>query len=454
MILDDTIAAIASPPGGGARGIVRLSGPQVWRCLAGALSADSSQSLATARRATALPGTLRLAGLNGPLPCQVYLWPDRRSYTGQPVAELHLPGSPPLVEATLAAVCQAGARLAQPGEFTLRAFLAGRMDLTQAEAVLGVINAADRTQLDVALAQLAGGLARPLGVLRGELLSLLADLEAGLDFPDEDLPLLDTAKLDEQLAAASAQTERLLAQMEARAEPDQAPRVILLGAPNAGKSSLFNALSGRTAALVWHEPGTTRDYLVSNLELDGLHCRLIDTAGVEPDRNLASGIDAAAQHATATQSRSGQLRLFCVDANRPLSDWEHEQLATADPRRIVVLTKTDLAQHIDGLEGAVATSSTTGQGLDRLRRRICEALASDASGELGVVAGTAVRCRESLRLAAESLDRARMLLAALAGEELLAVEIRTALAELGQVVGEVYNDDVLDVIFSRFCVGK
>jgi tRNA modification GTPase len=328
------------------------------------------------------------------------------------------------------------------------------MDLTQAEAVLGVIDATDRSQLNVALSQLAGGLARPLTQLRGELLSLLADLEAGLDFPEEELPLLDPAKLAARLAAASTMIGRVLSQMETRAASNEAPRVILLGAPNAGKSSLFNALSGRAAALVWHEPGTTRDYLVSDLELEGLRCRLIDTAGVEPEAIAVSGIDAAAQGITAAQSQSGQLRLLCVDATRSLNAWEQEQLATPDSRRIVVWTKSDLAAAAVPPEGALATSSTTGQGLDRLRHRIRAALAADVSGELGVVAGTAVRCRESLRLAAESLDRAHTLLASRAGEELLAVELRTALAELGQVVGEVYTEEVLDVIFSRFCVGK
>jgi tRNA modification GTPase len=454
VILDDTIAAIASPPGGGARGIVRVSGPQVCRCLEGLFWTHSGQALNTVRQATALLGTLRLAGLHAPLACQVYVWPDRRSYTGQPVAEIHLPGAPPLVEAALAAVCQSGARLAQPGEFTLRAFLAGRMDLTQAEAVLGVIDATDQSQLEVALAQLAGGLTRPLAELRRELLSLLADLEAGLDFPDEELPLLDTAALAERVDTAAGVIGRLLAQMEARAEPEQAPRVILLGAPNAGKSSLFNALSGRATALVWHEPGTTRDYLMTNLDLDGLRCCLVDTAGVEPDGRAAPGIDAVAQDITQAQRRAGQLHLFCVDASRPLNTWEQAQLATPDLRRIVVLTKTDLAPPPVLPEGAVATSSTTGQGLDQLRRRLRDALCSAPTAGLGVVAGTAVRCRESLRLAAECLARAGRLIAAQAGEELLAVELHTALAELGQVVGEVYTDEVLDMIFSRFCVGK
>jgi tRNA modification GTPase len=454
MILDDTIAAIASPPGGAARGIVRMSGPAVGRCLTSVFTADDRRKADGIVHPTALRGAIRLAALHAPLACQVYLWPDRRSYTGQPVAEIHMPGSPPLLEAALDAVCQAGARLAEPGEFTLRAFLAGRIDLTQAEAVLGVIDATDRSQLDVALAQLAGGLARPLTELRSELLSLLADLEAGLDFPDEDLPLIDAATLTDRLQTAVGLVNRLGAQMDSRAEREQAPRVILLGAPNVGKSSLFNALSGRKAALVWHEPGTTRDYLLADLDLDGLRCRLVDTAGVESTSTPQSGIDAAAQVTASQQARAAQLRVFCVDAARGRNAWEEKQLATHDPRRILVFTKIDRARDVVVPDGAMPTSSTTGQGIDALRRRLRESLCFGPAGELGVVAGTAVRCRQSLHLAGECLTQAHSLIAARHGEELVAAELRTALVELGRVAGEVYTEEILGVVFSRFCVGK
>jgi tRNA modification GTPase len=382
--------------------------------------------------------------------CQVYVWPDRRSYTGQPVAEMHLIGSPPLLEATLAAVCQAGARLAEPGEFTLRAFLAGRIDLTQAEAVLGVIDATDRQQLDVALEQLAGGLAHPLSELRRDLVSLLADLEAGLDFPEEDISFVDSQELARRVDEALRAVRGMLAQMQSRAEPQQAAKAILLGAPNAGKSSLFNALTGRAAALVWHEPGTTRDYLVADIDLQGVACRLVDTAGVEPEH--IHEIDRSAQTLAADQARGGQLRIFCIDSTRPLNAWEREQLAAADPQRILVLTKIDRATPSDRPEHAIRTSSATGEGLDVLRRRLREAIA--ASADLGVVASTASRCRQSLERAAESLAQAGQLVRLGEGEELVAAELRVALAELGRVAGEVYTDDVLELVFSRFCIGK
>ena len=460
--LDDTIAAIASAPSAAARGIVRLSGPAVLTCLADCFVADPDVDCSKVAASSMLSGRLRLAGWTSDLPCQVLLWPDGRSYTGQPVAEIHTIGSPPLLEATLRAVCRAGARLAEPGEFTLRAFLSGRIDLTQAEAVLGVIDAAGPDELDTALAQLAGGLARPLHQLREQLLELLAHVEAGLDFPEEDLPFITREELDRRLAESADAVGRLAAQLTARNTSSPVLRVVLLGRPNAGKSSLFNALAG-AGSLVSSQPGTTRDYLLAELDLDGLKCQLVDTAGVEPSlETLAS----ATQSMTAHQARDAWLRLVCIDSTRPLDAWDHQQLAQEHQRQIIVLTKIDSGSLFSPLpfdgrgaggEGGtrstlsiIPTSATTGQGLDEVRRALRDAAEAASPAGLSAVAGTAARCGESLRLAAQCLAQARHLDA----EELAALEIRAALDELGTVVGAVYTDDLLHRVFSRFCVGK
>jgi tRNA modification GTPase len=471
-LLDDTIVAIASPPGGAARGIIRLSGPGVRACVDRVFQSDPPRDLAEIRVVTALPGSLRLPGVASPLPCELFLWPTGRSYTGQPVAEVHTLGSPPLLESAIEAFCAAGARLAQPGEFTLRAFLAGRVDLTQAEAVLGVIDAADGRQLEVALAQLAGGLAGPLRRLRGELLDLLAHLEAGFDFADEDLSFITPGQLDGQLTAAAETVSRLLGQMTARRETSDLVRVVLVGLPNTGKSSLFNALLDRTGALVSEVPGTTRDYLTAELDLDGqARCLLVDTAGQEPDAAaIDDSVQRAAQAAASEQARSAHVRLLCLDGTRPLGDWEEAQLAARQEPRppgnqdfrsledfgslLMVLTKADLPRRLDLNGPAIATSSVTREGLALLKKEIAAAVVAARGSEAEAVAGTASRCRESLRLAAECLGRAREVFSRGGGEELVAAELRVALDELGKVVGAVYTEDVLERIFSRFCVGK
>jgi tRNA modification GTPase len=509
--LDDTIAAIASSPGGAARGIIRISGPAAIQCAARlfrpAIECQESRLPSPFSRApkgsgvsrsprdaapltcnelqkngknsgatpTVLAGSLHLPELHSPIPCDLYLWggraacdaetaadtpaPQVRSYTGQPVAEIHTLGSPPLLEVILRAVCATGVRLAGPGEFTLRAFLAGRIDLTQAEAVLGVIDAPDRQALDAALAQLAGGLARPLHRLRDDLLGLLAHVEAGFDFADEDLPFISREDLDRKLTEAADQLAALERQMHSRAEPCDVPRAVLVGRPNTGKSSLFNAIVGSASALVSHHAGTTRDYLTADLDLDGVRCRLIDTAGMVSTPLAASQkadlseIEDAAQSAADAQQRSADVQVLCLDGTRPLNDWERDQL-DKDPvggQRIVVVTKCDSARGIKECPAGIATSSMTGEGVQTLRNELRRRSIAAAGSQGDVVASTAARCRESLRLAQQSLQRAR---AAAAEEELAAIDIRIALEELGKIVGAVYTDDLLDRIFSRFCVGK
>jgi tRNA modification GTPase len=313
--------------------------------------------------------------------------------------------------------------------------------------------------------------------VRDTLLDLLAELEAGLDFVDEDIEFISACQLDRQLAAASAAVAATALQMASRSESIDAVRVVLLGEPNVGKSSLFNALTElnplaeklarRDApALVSKQPGTTRDYLTALLDLQGIACQLVDTAGIEPDRlpeeppdRPSETISGAAQQMTTDALRRANIQLLCFDASQSTSSPRFPPLTAAgDLRQILVATKADAASEADllrmcsGGSTVVVTSSRTGRGLNQLRTAIHEAAVSCEPGH--VVTGTAVRCRDSLRLAAASLERARQNVAQGGGEELVSAEIRTALAELGKVVGAVYTDDLLDRIFSRFCIGK
>ena len=233
---------------------------------------------------------------------------------------------------------------------------------------------------------------------------------------------------------------------------------MLVGWPNVGKSSLFNALLSRPAALVSHRPGTTRDYLTAPLQLGEMACELIDTAGEEAECAAIDPLSGAAQQMTAGQRRQANLRLLCLDATRPLNAWEQAELARTEPQ-LIVFTKCDAATALPHRSRAIETSAITGAGVEELRQAIRSQLTDSADAfatesPVEAVAATAARCHESLRMAGESLGRASELACVAAGEELIAAEIRAALAELGRVVGAVYTDDLLDRIFSRFCIGK
>jgi tRNA modification GTPase len=482
--LDDTIVAIASAPGGGLRGIVRLSGPGSAACVARVFSpAESALGSGSGvfgakgppilKRQTppktpdplsvqhpcVLGGELMLLRGLGVIPARLYLWPDRRSYTRQPSAELHTVCSPPILEAIVESLCQAGARMARPGEFTLRAFLAGRLDLTQAEAVLGVIDARGQAQLHAALAQLAGGLAGPLAALRARLLDLLAHLEAGLDFVDEDIEFITAAELAAQLAAAADEADRLAQRMQSRRDASELPRVVLAGPPNAGKSSLLNALAGSPAAIVSEIAGTTRDYVTCHVTADGQKFLLVDTAGVvqpsvvEPSEAVA--VERESQVSSERQRQEADVIVDCrevCEGGAGVGAFRCDHAPYLDERDVIqVWTKCDLAAPPSddlGLE----TSSATGAGIADLLQAICRRLEEKSAD--AVLSHTAARCGESLDLSAAALARARNLAAAGAGEELVAAELRAALDGLGQVAGAVYTDDVLDRVFNRFCIGK
>ena len=466
----DTIAAIATAGGGAARGIVRVSGDRARDVVERCFDPADGQSLRHWRCATAVRGHVRATLFDASpqtVPCDLLLWPTARSYTREPVAELHTIGSPPLVEAVLEAVCQAGARLAEPGEFTLRAFLAGRLDLTQAEAVLGVIDAHGQGELAAALAQLAGGLARPLGHLRDELLQLLAELEAGLDFVEDDIRFISPEQLSLRLQSATAALRETIAQMTSRHAARIANRVVLFGPPNVGKSSLFNALvaargtARAPAAIVSERHGTTRDYLSAVIDLDGMCCELVDTAGLHAEEatfGAAAPVSRAAQAMTAGQRAGAAIRVFCV----ALASSATAPTAESQAADVVVLTKADLVSFHASIPGdvptapsVVATSSVTGEGLDALCATLRALLAREATAQRSqVVAATADRCRDSLRHAEAALSRAAEIVTAGGGEELVAAELRDALDQLGRVVGAVYTDDLLERIFKTFCIGK
>ena len=437
----ETIVALSSPPGPGARAIVRLSGPQAWniaRPFFPQLQADKPTERLL------FSGEIQFPELASGLPGDVYYWPAPRTYTGQDVVEIHTVSCPPLIDLLISLCLNAGARAAQPGEFTLRAFLAGKLDLAKAEAGLGVIEAQDRDELKSALAQLSGGVSKPLEELREDLLNLLADVEAGLDFTDEDLQFVQQKDLLDRLARALALITLVRRQIEQRATAAKPFRAVFAGPPNAGKSTLFNALVGTEAALVSSQPGTTRDYLEAVIFTGGVQVLLVDTAGL---RSAEDELEQAAQTLGKDQSARADLVLFCRDVNQTREEtWDSRDIA--DERILRVATKCDQG---DSPEGWLATSAVNGRGLDDLRRNLAERVRNRRQTAL---APSLSRCRHHVDACLSHLRQAHNIALHEDPAELLAVELRGALEELGAMVGAVYTEDLLDRIFSRFCIGK
>lgn len=430
MELSDTIVALSSASGPGVRAIVRLSGPQSL-----AIATANYQGTAPAPRTLAF-GEIAISGVHSRLPADILFFPGPRSYTGQDLIEIHTLGSPSLVERLIADCLNARARAAGPGEFTMRSFLAGKKDLPQAEAVLAVIEATDEAELKPALEQLAGGVTQTLAALRDDLLNLLADVEAALDFTEEDIEFVTNDATIRRIAAGMAHLLNLQRQLEGRAVTRRTMRVALVGEPNAGKSSLFNALVGTPAVLVSPIAGTTRDYVNRTIEIDGVPLELIDTAGWQI---AADTIEAQSQELGRSQAISADLVLVCV----PVGD---RPPAFLPPRSLLVRTKSDL-----GFTEGLCTSTVTENGIDGLQKELHRRATAFARPAL---APSLSRCRGHLDAALIDLRAAHAHAVFADPPELLALALRQSLAEIGALAGTVYTDDLLDRIFSRFCIGK
>jgi tRNA modification GTPase len=413
----DTIVAVASPPGRGLRAIVRLSGPLA-------------------------------ASIGGRLSGAVHL-PSPRTYTREDVVEIHLPGSPPLVEGLLRYLVGQGARPARPGEFTLRAFLNGRLDLAQAEAVGLLVAAEDEEDRRAALGQLSGHFSSLLRGIEGRVLDLCADAEAAIDFVDQDIEILSVAEAVSRAECLLGELRNLLGVTAASALPDHRPTLVLYGRPNAGKSALFNALTG-SDALVTPVAGTTRDVLSAELDV-GVPTRLMDTAGDQ----AAGGPDAQAVLRGRDSMKGADVVIFVVDA----TDWESS--IAIEPRGIpavLVLNKCDLEPgrgvrtrfHI---REAVCASARTGEGLPELRRILSAMLGAGPSEAAGARFRLNLRQFALLREAEAALERSGSAAAGL-GMEFVALDLRAALDALGGITGRQVGEDLLDRIFSRFCLGK
>ncbi len=448
----ETIAAIATPPGEGGVGIVRISGPGVWQIVDQFFHPLDGTPLSVREHGTFAYGKVVEAD-GGEIDAGLALvMRAPRSYTCEDVVEIQGHGGSVVLRRILRRVLEAGARMAEPGEFTKRAFLNGRIDLVQAEGIYDLIRARSDRAAAAALEQMEGRLSQRFNALYDAFMEVAANLETTLDFVEDELPddvfsgiasLLDRTFLELDELFDTWDEGRLLR---------EGARIVILGRPNAGKSTLLNALLGYDRAIVSSTAGTTRDTIEEGFVLDGIPLRIIDTAGL---RQTDCEIEAEGIRRAEAHGAEAHLAIYLVDASEPLHEEDRVRLGRLDPdRSIVVLNKVDLGRRvqIDGIE----TSLASGRGLADLKKAMAQALERGADLHAPPHAVISERHRALLAKAHHEARSARSLLernieenAAMASEHL-----RTALEMLGQVTGRAYHDELLDNIFSRFCIGK
>ena len=454
--MSDLIAAVATPPGPGGVGIVRLSGPGAHRAAAQVFRPMQRGALTDAPDRLLVYGTVLGPEGEGIDRGLAFVSRAPHSYTGEDTAELQCHGSPVVLNLVLEALYQAGARPAQPGEFTQRAFLNGRLDLTQAEAVIDLIEADSARAVRNAAGQLAGALSRRIGGVYDALTDLMAHFRAVLDYPDEDL---DPFRAEGMAAVLAEQGAALAALLQTAARGRRLRDGVvcaLVGRPNAGNSSLLNALAGYERAIVTDRPGTTRDTVEAAVSLAELPFRLIDTAGLRASDDPAERLGVARSRAAMDEA---DVVLLVCDGTASPGDEERALLAELGERAVVVRSKADRPAVWDALPGSetVAVSARTGAGLAELEavlgRRGAALLPAVRAGAQGLVL-TNARQTGAVRRALEAFRRADEGLGAGLPPDLLLTDVEDALAALGELTGRTVREDVTDRIFSRFCVGK
>lgn len=458
--VSDTVFALSSGKGRAAVAVLRVSGPragEALKALAGALPLPRKAHLATLRNPLGGEGLDRA----------LVLWfPAPGSATGEDLAEFHLHGGSSVVAAVTGALASLeGLRPAEPGEFTRRAFDCGKLDLAEVEGLADLLAAETEAQRRQAFAQMGGRLSRQVGLWRQRLITLLAHQEAFLDFPEEDLPEDLMAQLGQELAELRWEVAAALDDQGLGERLREGATLAVLGPPNAGKSSLVNALAQRDLAIVSPHAGTTRDVIEARLDLSGLPVTLLDTAGLrrldEDFSEGAVGLQAHAQIEWEGMSRArgraqeADLKLLLFDASAP-HPWDEETLGFLDDRALVLLNKSDLAgaERADApppeLKGRrlFAISARTGKGIPELIAHLEERLVGQPRGEAPVI--TRLRHRRALEEVTEALARAQ----GAPLPDLMTEDLRLALRALGRITGQVDVEDLLDVIFRDFCIGK
>jgi tRNA modification GTPase len=458
MYKEDTIAAIATPMGEGGVAVVRVSGADAQR-IANEIFSRSSGRNGHLRSHMLHHGVIRAPESSAILDeVLLVLMRQPRSYTGEDVVEVHCHGGPLIVRQVLELILSRGARHAEPGEFTKRAFLNGRMDLAQAEAVLDLIRARTEKGARLALEQISGELSKWVGDLREELQDILVQVEAAVDFPEEEIELLKREELAGKMEALREKISRIITSYDWGRLYREGAKICIVGCPNVGKSSLLNALLGEERVIVTPVPGTTRDVIEEGINLDGLPVVLWDTAGIRDahDEVEKIGVEFSLRHLGEADAV-----LVVLDGSLPLTSQDETVLeATKEKKGLLVINKADLPRKVDFLQlqglahgkEALSVSAKEGKGLDLLKSKVHDLLL-DFETEPSVVL-TNVRHKAALQRAEKSLNEAKGALCEGLPPEMVAVDIQDARDSLEEIVGVIKNDDILERIFATFCIGK
>lgn len=444
----DTIVAVSTPPGRGGIGVVRLSGPA---------AREIAEPMLRLRRPLAA-GCARFAEIvdeEGAVLDEAVVthFAAPHSYTSEDIVEIAAHGSPVVLDMLIRRAIAAGARLAEPGEFTERAFLSGRLDLTQAEAVRDLIEASTLNQARVAARQLGGALSRQVAPVKQQLVALIAGLEAGVDFAEDDIDTMPSGEIASRIAAVQAPLHELERGFDYGRIVHDGLRLAIVGRPNAGKSSLFNRLVERDRAIVTATAGTTRDLVTERVAIHGIPIELIDTAGLREATDEAETIGIAKSREAMAEA---DLVLLVTDASSDPHLEDAATLAVLEGRTtLIAANKIDLGDHVylSSSERIVKTSAVTGEGIAELRSAIIEAAgAGSAEQENALV--TNLRQRESITASLAALERAATAASSELPHELLLIDLYEALASLDALTGATTSDDILHLIFSSFCIGK
>jgi tRNA modification GTPase len=452
MNLDDTIVAIATPPGRGGIGVARIAGTE---------AREIACSMLRLRHELA-PGHAIFGEIIEPVTGQrideavVTFFAKPHSYTADDIVEISAHGSPIVLRHIVELATSRGARLAAPGEFTMRAFLNGRIDLTQAEAVRDLIESHTLYQAKVAAQQLEGALSRRLQPIKKKLVELVAAMEAGIDFAEDDVAVLPSAEILSRIEEVHKPLERLRASFAYGKIVHEGLTLAIVGRPNVGKSSLFNCLVERERAIVTATPGTTRDTVTETVSLGGIPVKLIDTAGIRHSTDEAESIGIRKSYEALSEA---DLVLVVLDSTEAVTSEDEELLQAAGARRaLVVGNKSDLAPDA-ALEHAghklLRTSAVTGYGIDRLRSAILEEVSGrGARGEHETGFLTNIRHQRLVEESITSLEAAAHAVKGNIPHEMIMLDLYGSLRPLDAITGETTTDDILNLIFSSFCIGK